>query len=131
VTDRLAGVHPVLVAAITSVLTEMAEHGSPMMVTNGVRTVEEQKQLYAQGRTTPGPIVTHCDGVTTRSNHQPHADGFGHAVDCAFVDEHGDPRWVDSDPWDLYGARVRAHGLHWGGLWTRPDRPHAELLETT
>jgi peptidoglycan L-alanyl-D-glutamate endopeptidase CwlK len=83
--QRLAGVHPTLIAKITTILTHMSLIGHPMFVVMGVRTVAEQQAIYAQGRTKPGAIVTMKDGVVHRSNHQPHADGFGHAVDCAFL----------------------------------------------
>lgn len=126
--DKLDGVHPGLKSKITQVLGAMAILGHPMKVVQGVRTVEQQAALYAQGRTAPGPIVTNCDGVKTRSNHQPHADGYGHAVDCASMI--GDP-YDPAFPWSLYGAAVRAVGLVWGGSWTTfQDRPHAELPET-
>ena len=125
--DPLEGVHPRLVKAIQDILAQMALAGHPMKVTNGVRTQSQQQAIYAQGRTLPGPVVTHCNGLTTRSNHQPHNDGFGHAVDVTFVNDRGRPVWKDTDPWNLYGTYVRAHGLQWGGDWRHPDRPHAEL----
>lgn len=122
---RLVGVHPTLIEKIERVLAAMAILGYPMKVTQGVRTVAQQQALYAQGRTKPGKVVTNCDGVRTRSNHQPHADGLGHAVDCAAA---GPDPYPSDFPWPLYGAAVRAVGLIWGGSWTRfQDRPHAEL----
>ena len=119
--QRLVGVHPTLVAAIRIILGEL-----PMFVVNGVRTQAEQAALYAQGRTTPGHIVTHCDGVTTRSNHQLHpSDGLGHAVDCAFIG--GDPFSLSHD-WNRFGSLAESLGLSWGGRFTiLIDRPHVEL----
>ena len=117
--QRLQGVHPKLVAAVTAVINKL-----PMFVVMGVRTVAEQQALYAQGRTAPGHIVTYKDGVNHRSNHQPHADGLGHAVDLAFIG--GDP-FSPKHPWDAYGSIVEALGLVWGGRWKMVDRPHAEL----
>lgn len=38
-------------------------------VVYGHRTVEEQQELYAKGRTKPGGIVTYCDGVKNLSKH--------------------------------------------------------------
>lgn len=133
------GLHPRLAAAVQAVLDEMEARGFPMIVTDTLRTLQRQQALYAQGRTRPGKIVTYANGVarpkgTGRSNHQAWADGFGHAVDCAFVvdlDADGDmddPTWDEKRPWALYGERAEAHGLSWGGRWTRPDKPHVELL---
>lgn len=36
----------------------------------GIRTTEEQQELYAQGRTKPGYIVTYKDGIINKSKHQ-------------------------------------------------------------
>jgi peptidoglycan LD-endopeptidase CwlK len=128
VINRLEGVHPVLVAKVTKILEAMNILGFRMVVTAGVRTVEQQQALYAQGRTRPGNIVTYADGVEKRSNHQPYADGFGHAVDCVFLDEHGRPTWDESKPWHLYGACAQSLGLTWGGVWKMADKPHVELV---
>lgn len=128
---QLAGVHPQLITLIDQVFTRMSSLSHPMFVVMGVRTAAQQQALYAQGRTLPGKIVTMLDGVKKPSNHQPHADGYGHAVDCAFecVDPFG-----ETQPWLLYGTTceelAHAQGLTvvWGGRWHVPvDRPHIEL----
>lgn len=126
--DKLAGVHPKLVIAAHAIMDAMRTLGHPMIVTDGVRTLARQQELYAQGRTTPGVIVTNTDGIIHKSNHQPHDDGYGYAVDMTFLDRDGKPTWSDSCPWDLYGAMVRVLGLVWGGDWKSiQDRPHMEL----
>lgn len=123
----LTGVHPTLAAKVTNILLAMAALEHPMCVTAGVRTTAEQQALYAQGRTVPGAIVTQADGVIKQSKHQVHADGFGHAVDCAFLVD-GAPSWAEDQPWTLYGEMARTSGLVWGGDWsTLRDRPHLEL----
>ena len=122
---RLAGVHPDLIKAIETIFAKMSEAGHPMFVAAGVRTAKEQADLYAIGRTKPGHIVTYKDGLKFKSNHQPHSDNLGHAVDCAFVGE--DP-FGEKQPWDLYGKAAIQEGLIWGGSWkTLVDRPHVEL----
>jgi len=128
VIHRLAGVHPTLIDRLMRVLAEMERLGHPMMVTDGVRTLERQQELYAQGRETPGKVVTDCDGVVKKSNHQVKADGFGHAVDCAFI-INGQPNWGDRLPWETYGALCLNHGLKWGIKLANGtiDRPHIEL----
>lgn len=124
---KLHGVHPHLVDAFTKIRLALAELGFSIVVTDGVRTLEQQQALYAKGRTAPGSIVTYADGVLTKSNHQVKADGFGYAIDCAFLLD-GRPSWSSSHPWRLYGEAAKALGLVWGGDWTRPmDRPHIEL----
>jgi len=126
--QRLVGVHPDLVTAISAIFDEMDAEQAPMFVVAGLRTAAQQAVLYAQGRSTPGQIVTYKDGITHPSNHQAHADGFGHAVDCAFIGPQPfDPR----HPWEKYGEAVEAHGLLWGARFIGlDDRPHAELPDT-
>lgn len=138
--QKLVGVHPRLVAAYIRIASALAELGHPILITDGVRTVEQQQALYAKGRTIKGeppytvarPLgrtVTQADGVHARSNHQTKADGFGHAIDCAFLDAAGRPSWDEDHPWRLYGEAAKSQGLRWGGDWERVDRPHIELPE--
>lgn len=124
---RLDLVAPPLRDGIPKILTAMAALGYPMLVTDTLRTAEEQAALYAQGRTTPGPIVTNADGIIKKSNHQAHSDGLGHAVDCAFL-VNGQPSWDARLPWKTYGACAEALGFIWGGAWNSlHDLPHVEL----
>lgn len=126
-TDWQKQLHPKIVDAVEKVLKGMAQLGHPMVVTASVRSAEDQKALFAKGRTAPGKIVTHADGVVKKSKHQIGADGFGHAVDCAFLDAHGQPSWDLSYPWGVYGALSKFYGLTWGGDWTSlKDLPHVE-----
>jgi peptidoglycan L-alanyl-D-glutamate endopeptidase CwlK len=100
-------------------------------ISHGIRTLKEQQDLYALGRTKPGNIVTKCDGVKLRSKHQ---DGL--AVDVfAFVN------WkLSYDPEHLAliagvvlssAARLRVK-IRWGGTFGSKvfkgwDKPHFEL----
>lgn len=121
-------VHPRLVAVVQAVQTGMAALGHPMVVTAAVRSDSAQQALYAKGRTAPGPIVTRADGVTKKSKHQLQADGYGHAVDLAFLDAQGRPSWDEAHPWGVFGALAKYHGATWGGDWTSfRDLPHLEV----
>src|SRR5262245_17364162 len=126
---KLDGVHPQLIIAIGQIQAAMKALGYEIRVTDGLRTEAEQVALFAQGRTKPGHIVTHADGIEHKSNHQAHADGFGHAVDCCFV-VNGVLSWAETNPWGLYGSMAKALGLKWGGdFLSLKDRPHVELPE--
>lgn len=104
----------------------MAALGFPMKICQGLRTLEEQQALYAQGRSTKGSVVTYADGVKSKSNHQAQADNYGHAVDCCFL---GKDPFNDSLPWAAYGEAGKALGLRWGGDFkSLLDRPHLEML---
>jgi peptidoglycan L-alanyl-D-glutamate endopeptidase CwlK len=123
------GLHPVLVRRVLLVHRALLELGFPMVLTDGVRTTEQQQALYAVGRTKPGQIVTQADGVRVKSNHQIKEDGFGWAADNCFLVQ-GHPSWNDDLPWEAYGACAEAVGLRWGGRWTTMrDRPHLELKD--
>lgn len=124
-TDKLAGVHPDLQARVPQIISAMAVLGFEMRVTDGLRTLAQQQELFALGRTKPGRIVTRADGIRNPSNHQAKPDGFGHAVDLTFWVE-GTPSWAEDLPWRLYGEMAKALDLKWGGDWSIPDKPHIE-----
>lgn len=85
----------------------------------GLRTVEEQDALYAQGRTTPGPKVTNAVGG--QSPHQ-----YGCACDGTKLGDDGQPIWTfpDSD-WQIYFMAIQNAGAKSGKSWGDPD--HNEL----
>ncbi len=125
--SKLLGLHPVLQDKVTRILGCMSGLEHPMVVTDGLRTLEQQQALYAIGRTAPGRIVTFCDGVRRKSNHQAQDDGYGHAADLAFLVD-GKPNWDGVRPWAFYGQVAKLLGLKWGGDFTSlVDRPHVEL----
>lgn len=118
---RLDGVHPKLVRVIMRAAA-MARPDEDFTVLEGVRTLERQKALYAQGRTAPGKIVT----WTLKSNHfRNPRTGFGHAVDLApFPID-----WNDSARFDrLAGVMFRAASIEgvkirWGADWDQDGKP--------
>lgn len=84
----------------------------------GLRTIEEQDALYAQGRTLPGNIVTRAKGGESAHN-------YGCATDwCIF--EEGKPIWDARDKrWKDYEYACAKAGAKWGGIFG--DFPHNEL----
>ena len=90
--------------------------GKPIRITEGFRSIKRQNELYAQGRTKPGKIVTNAKGG--ESFHQ-----YGVAVDFVFVKEGYNGNW------ELLGKIGERLGFEWGGSveWARAgfvDRPH-------
>lgn len=128
--NNLIGVHPNLVKVIETAIVD-----SPIdfTVTSGVRTLKEQQELYAQGRTKPGSIVTKADGIKNKSNHQVKADGMGHAVDIApYIN--GKLDWNNTANFKILSAHVLATAkclgikVVWGGNFKSIlDLPHYEL----
>lgn len=130
---RLSGVHPTLITRLISVMADMSAAGTPMFVIQGVRTQAEQEADYLQGRDSrhPGAIITYCDGTTHKGPHQPHADGYGYAVDLAFVPSKDKANPFDKSwPWEDFGDALESHALIWGGRFHNGhmgDLDHAEL----
>lgn len=91
--------------------------GYPLIVTSTVRSCKKQNALYAQGRTTPGNIVTNARCGESYHN-------WGVAFDVAFL-VNGEARWDETLPWRKLGLFGKVLGLEWGGGWvTFVDKPH-------
>jgi peptidoglycan L-alanyl-D-glutamate endopeptidase CwlK len=124
---RLKGVHPDLVKVVELAIKKTA---TDFLVLEGVRTPARQKELYAQGRTKPGQVVT----WTLTSNHFAKADGHGHAVDLSPfpVDYEGPAKFPKHDAIAKAMKAAAAElgvKIAWGGDWkTTKDRPHFELV---
>jgi peptidoglycan L-alanyl-D-glutamate endopeptidase CwlK len=124
--EKLSTVHSDLITLFTQVVKDF-----DCTVISGLRTLEEQQALYAKGRSEPGEIVTNCDGVNRRSNHQ-----SGNAVDVVpYPIDWSDTKRMREFGWYVLGVAntlkrqgVMSHNVMWGGQWTRfPDLPHFEL----
>lgn len=127
--NNLKGVHENLVMVVSYAL---AISEVDFFVSEGVRSLERQKELYAQGRTKPGNKVTNCDGVKSKSNHQVKADGKGHAVDIYYVgwkntDPTSDPRWEKLFSAFKKASEMLGVGIEIGAYWKMRDFPHIEL----
>jgi len=70
----LATVDPSLASAVRAAATKLEALGTYILVVSGLRTSSEQEALYAQGRTTPGHIVTNAKAGESMHN-------YGLAVD--------------------------------------------------
>lgn len=70
--ERVAKLHPLVRAEVIAMIDEV-EAGMPaneaIRITQGLRTIEEQDALYAQGRTRPGKIVTNAKGGSSYHNY--------------------------------------------------------------
>jgi peptidoglycan LD-endopeptidase CwlK len=117
--QRLATVHPILAERGTRLLERCAAEGLALMVTQSVRSMAEQDQLYAQGRTAPGKVVTNARAGESYHN-------FGLAFDVLVLDAMGKADWSPANPgWGQAGALGEELGLEWGGRWRGlVDLPH-------
>jgi len=99
------------------------------IITHGHRSVDEQKKLYAKGRTEDGKKITNCDGVKNKSKHNYVPS---RAFDIAIKID-------DQITWDEkyyieMGKHIKAIALKynislkWGGDFKKiKDYPHYEI----
>lgn len=99
--------------------------GAKIRVVQGLRTIEYQNKLYAQGRTTPGPVVTKAKGGQSYHN-------YGLAFDFALLINDKEISWdtkkdYDQDniaDWMEVVNTFIEHGYYWGKAFN--DLPHLE-----
>ena len=109
--DRLEGVHPHMTAVVERAIQLT---GVDFGVTQGVRTLDEQKANVAAGRS-----------QTMASKHLLQDDGFSHAVDVvAYVGP--DVSWelnVYDDICDAFKEAAKEVGcsIKWGAAWSEGD----------
>lgn len=130
--QRLKGVDPRLVAIVREAALRL-QPTLRFLVVEGLRTKERQAQLWAKGRTTPGPKVTW-------SEHSKHQDGL--AVDLAPLAADGSVDWTNLKAFDAVAkamfsaAQVLEYRIRWGADWDmdgtprergESDSPHFEL----
>ena len=127
-TDKL---HPIvrdevkkIIAECDAVLTGKAK----IRITQGLRTFDEQAQLYAIGRTKAGKKVTNAKAGQSIHN-------YGLAVDMCLIIDGKTASWDTAKDWDddkiadwYECVKIFAkHGWEWGGNWkTFKDLPHFE-----
>jgi peptidoglycan LD-endopeptidase CwlK len=92
---------------------KMDENDIEFIVTCTYRSQEQQNALYAQGRTTPGKVVT-----WTKNSRHTKRDAF----DIAIL-KNGKITWDDME-YMAAGNIGESVGLVWGGRWHNPDYPH-------
>jgi len=93
------------------------KNGIDFVITCTYRSKEEQDAIYAQGRTTPGAIVSNAKGGQSYHNWR-----------CAFDIVplvNGKTMWNDNTLWLKLGQLGQSVGLEWGGSWVGfKDLPH-------
>jgi peptidoglycan L-alanyl-D-glutamate endopeptidase CwlK len=96
-----------------------------------LRSFKLQDELYAQGRTKPGKIVTNAKGGQSYHN-------YGLAIDIVLlIDKNGDgtfetASWQTNVDFDGDGVNdwmevvkiFKSYGWEWGGDWKFMDMPH-------
>jgi peptidoglycan L-alanyl-D-glutamate endopeptidase CwlK len=116
----LVDLHPAVGMKARRHLQLCEEAGIDLLVTSTYRDNESQAELFAQGRTKPGRIVTKANAGESYHN-------FKCAYDVVPL-RAGKPVWTtsgaDAKLWLKVGELGELAGLEWGGRWKFKDMPH-------
>jgi len=119
-TKAIAGLDPRLQQPVSYFL-DFVHYGMgvDLRITQGFRSIADQNAKYAQGRTTPGSIITNAKGG--QSYHQ-----YGLAFDVVIM-ENGQPNWNKTISPDI-ASWGKVFGFEWGGSWNSfKDNPHFQM----
>lgn len=126
----LQKLHPEVDAAMKQLIRNVQDKGITIKIVEGFRSIEEQNELYAQGRTKPGEKVTNAKGGQSYHN-------YGLAVDFAILDQETNKlSWnIKKDgnkngisDWHEVAQEAKKLGFTWGGDWKRfKDYPHLQM----
>jgi peptidoglycan L-alanyl-D-glutamate endopeptidase CwlK len=86
-----------------------ASAGIDVLITSTFRDYESQTALYAQGRTSPGSIVTNAKAGQSYHN-------FRVAFDFVPI-KNGKAMWSDTKTFTRCGEIAESVGLEWAGRW--------------
>ena len=134
---RVALLHPKVRAEVAQ-LIDKAEALFPttiaIRIVQGLRTIDEQNALYAQGRTKPGKKVTNAKGGSSYHN-------YGLAIDFAILRDKDGNGTYEELSWDIAADLdhdgmpewteivnvFESAGWEWGGRWSSlKDYPHVQ-----
>jgi peptidoglycan L-alanyl-D-glutamate endopeptidase CwlK len=112
---RIEDLHPDLQPLCRAFLEQARTEGVDVLITCTYRSNAEQDALYAQGRTTPGRIVTNAKAGQSAHNFTLNGQPAAKAFDVVpLVD--GKPQWDASHPaWQELGKIGMGLGLNWYG----------------
>src|SRR3990167_1126226 len=137
---RISSLSPAFQPYVLELMTKLTEAFEPdglvPYITDGKRTLSEQKELYGKGRTvlqlrkagfTNDEAIRYSKSkvrVVTWTMDSYHLQGL--AIDIAFLDKKAGKLTYNAN-WRKVGDIVKSMGLTWGGTWKTPDRPHIQL----
>ena len=120
-TKDINDLRPVVAKMAKDFLAKAQAQGIDFIITSVYRSIDEQNQIYAQGRTTPGTIVTNAKGGQSFHN-------WRVAFDIVPVIQ-GKAIWNDNALWAKLGQIGTLVGLEWGGSWLNfKDLPHFQYV---
>lgn len=125
---KIDDLHPRLQPLCKQFIADCKAAGVNVLITCTYRSNAEQAQLYAQGRTAGGKIVTKAKPGESAHNFTQAGKPAARAFDFVPLDASGLPIWnAEHASWKTAGAVAVRLGLDWGGTWKFKDYPHCEL----
>ena len=119
---RIEDLHPDLQALAKRFIAGAAAEDIDVLIYCTLRDNKAQAELYAQGRTTKGPIVTNARPGESAHN-------YGAAWDCVPL-KNGKAMWGDREAYAKLGRIGETLGLEWAGRWTGKLRETAHFQHT-
>lgn len=120
--DRLNQLHPAVRDSAIRAYTKACKItpvGVHPFITETDRSFKRSDDLYAQGRTKPGQIVTNAKGGQSIHNYKL-------AIDFVILIDNK-TSWKVDDNWMKVVACFKEEGWSWGGDWkSLKDYPHVE-----
>lgn len=125
---RIAKLHPKIRAEVPDILSEIQSKGVSIRVTQGLRTIQEQNDIFAIGRTTPGKIVSNAKGGSSFHN-------YGLALDFCLLHSDGSVSFNMAEDlnhdkvadWMQVVSVFKSHGWEWGDRGY-VDTPHVQKV---
>lgn len=126
---RPTELHPIVEESKNILIQRAEEKIIDIMITEGFRPFEKQDELYKQGRSTKGSIVTYSKGGESYHN-------YGLAFDYAVKNATGGIEWdIEYDgnkngesDWFEVAELAKELGFEWGGDWRGfKDYPHLQM----
>lgn len=109
---NLRDLHPSVAARFTAWVKACRDRDVEVLVYCTYRSLEEQAELYARGRTAPGKIVTNAPPGSSWHNYR-------RAIDAVPVLA-GKPDWSydpDERHWKVMVEEADRLGIEWAGRW--------------
>lgn len=114
--SRLELLHPKAKPLFKSFIEDCENYFNiTLRIVQGLRTIQEQDEIYAQGRTKPGKIVSNAPGGTSFHN-------YGLAIDLVEI-VNNQANW--NFDYSKLVPFANKYGLFWGGNFKSiKDKPH-------
>lgn len=121
--------NPIVNERKDTLIQKAANKNISVVITEGIRSFKKQDELYQQGRTTKGNIVTNTKAGESYHN-------YGLAFDYALLDSKGNIIWDTSydgngngkSDWFEVAEIGKKLGFDWGGDWISfKDYPHLQM----